>query len=145
MAIAIESGATVRIEYTLTDDAGRVLDSTEGRAPLTYVHGRHQIIPGLEEALTGMQAGDEKQVTVPPGDAYGPVDPNAVAEVPKHAFPPDALQPGTELIARAPDGGTRLITVREVRADSVIVDLNHPLAGKTLHFDVRVVDVAAPA
>lgn len=140
----IQSGSTVRIEYTLTDETGEILDSTEGREPLTYVHGRRQIIPGLEQALAGLRVGDQKQVTVAPKDAYGLVDPQARAEVPRHAVPPEALVPGTELVARSADGATRLVTVLEIRPDTVVVDLNHPLAGKTLRFDVRVVEVSPP-
>lgn len=141
----IEPGATVRIEYTLRDDAGTVLDSNAGQAPLAYVHGFHQIIPGLERALAGLRAGDETRVTVPPEEGYGPVDPGAVTEVPRALLPPDAAVPGTELVAQAPGGTTRLVRVKEVHDETVVLDLNHPLAGKTLHFDVRIVEVAPPA
>lgn len=145
MSVAIESGTTVQITYTLTDDAGEVLDSNEGQAPLRYVHGRQEIVPGLERALDGLRAGDERRVTVPAADAYGPVDPGAVAEVPRQTVPADALVPGTELVARRQDGATRAVRVKEVRESTVVLDLNHPLAGKTLHFDVRIVDVAPAA
>ena len=84
MSVVIESGTTVEITYTLKDEAGEVLDSSEGQAPLRYVHGRREIVPGLERALDGLRAGDERQVTVAAADAYGPVDPAAVAEVPMH-------------------------------------------------------------
>ena len=142
MSVMIETGATVQIAYTLRDDAGEVLDSNEGQAPLTYIHGQRQIIPGLERALDGLQAGDERHVTVAALDAYGPVDPAAVAEVPRHTVPQEALVPGTELLARRQDGATRSVRVKEVREGTVVLDLNHPLAGKDLHFDVRVLDVA---
>jgi FKBP-type peptidyl-prolyl cis-trans isomerase SlyD len=145
MSIAIANGATVQIEYTLKDDSGAVLDSSEGGVPLTSVHGHQQIIPGLEHALDGMRPGDETHLTIGPEEAYGPVDPAAVAEVPKGAVPPDALAPGVELVAKQPDGGTRIVRVKDVGDETVTVDLNHPLAGKTLHFDVRIVDVAPPA
>ena len=102
-APAIESGSTVSIEYTLKDDAGQVLDSNEGRPPLRYVHGRQEIVPGLERALGGMRAGEEKQVTVSPGDAYGDVDPAAVAEVPKDLVPADSRVAGAQLMARGPE------------------------------------------
>lgn len=141
----IEHGATVHIEYTLRDETGTVLDSNAGQAPLTYVHGFHQIIPGLERALTGLRAGDETHVTVAPEDAYGPADPAAVTEVPRGLLPPDAAVPGTELVAQAPGGSARIVRVKEVREETVVLDLNHPLAGRTLHFDVRVVDVTPPA
>jgi len=144
MSPAIETGSTVQLEYTLKDDNGKVLDSNKGRDPLTYTQGQEQIIPGLEKALTGMRAGEEKQVTVEPEDAYGAVDPAAQTEVPKEMLPPDALQVGTQLVARSPMGETRVVRVKEVKGATVILDLNHPLAGKTLHFDVKVIGVEPP-
>lgn len=142
--IAIATGSTVRLEYILTDDAGTVLDSNKGREPLTYTQGEQQIIPGLELALAGLLAGDEKQVTVKPEDGYGPIDPAAQAEVPKETLPADALTVGTRLMARSPDGETRLVRIKEIREATVIIDLNHPLAGMTLHFAVKVLEVEAP-
>jgi FKBP-type peptidyl-prolyl cis-trans isomerase SlyD len=143
-APAIETGAKVSIHYVLRDDAGQVLDSNQDRPPLTYVQGRHEIVPGLERALSGMHAGEEKQVTVPPADGYGDVDPAAVAEVPKDMVPADARVVGTELMARGPEGARRLVRVKEVRGETVVIDLNHPLAGKTLHFSIKVVGVEPP-
>jgi FKBP-type peptidyl-prolyl cis-trans isomerase SlyD len=142
---AIAAGAKVSLEYTLSDDAGTVLDSNKGRLPLTYVQGEHQIVPGLERALDGMHAGEEKKVVVAPVDGYGAVDPAAVTEVPKDLVPADARVVGTELVARSPQGATRLVRVKEVKDETVVIDLNHPLAGKTLHFDVKVVGVEPPA
>lgn len=141
---AIEDGAKVQLEYTLTDDAGKVLDSNKDRGPLTYTQGGHQIIPGLEKALNGMRAGEAKKVTVKPAEGYGEVDPKAVAEVPKEALPPAALSVGTELVAQSPQGERRLVRVKEVKEKTVVLDLNHPLAGKTLLFDVKVLSVEAP-
>lgn len=141
---AIEGGSKVQLEYTLTDDAGTVLDSNKGREALTYTQGRKQIIPGLENALTGMRAGQGKQVTVKPEDGYGPVDPKAQAEVAKDAIPPGALKVGTGLMARGPSGEGRPVRVKEIKEKTVILDLNHPLAGKTLHFDVKVLRVDPP-
>lgn len=143
-APAIEAGSKVSLEYTLRDADGKVLDSNKGRDPLTYVQGEQQIVPGLEKALTGMHPGEEKKVVVAPADGYGDVDPTAVAEVPKEMIPADALQVGTELVARNRDGATRLVRIKEIKDETVIIDLNHPLAGKTLHFDVRVTGVEPP-
>ncbi len=143
-APTIESGSKVSLEYTLRDNEGKVLDSNKGRDPLTYVQGEQQIVPGLEKALNGMHAGDEKKVTVAPADGYGDVDPQAVAEVPKQMIPADALTVGTELLARNREGATRLVRIKEIKDETVIIDLNHPLAGKTLHFDVKVVGVEPP-
>ncbi len=141
----IEAGSTVSLEYTLRDDAGTVLDSNKGQTPLKYTQGSEQILPVLERALVGMRAGDEKKVTVGPADGYGDLDPRAVTEVPKGRIPPDALVVGTELVARNAGGETRVVRVKEIKDDTVVIDLNHPLAGKTLHFDVKVVEVEPPA
>lgn len=143
-APAVEAGSKVSLEYTLSDDDGKVLDSNKGREPLTYVQGEQQIVPGLEKALAGMHQGEEKKVVVAPADGYGDVDPGAMAEVPKAMIPADALQIGTELVARNREGATRLVRIKEIKDETVIIDLNHPLAGKTLHFHVRVVGVEPP-
>lgn len=137
----IANGSVVHLEYTLTDDSGKVLDSSKGRDPLTYTQGHAQIVPGLEQALTGMRAGEAKQVTVSPEDGYGPVDPSAETEVPKEQLPMEGLSVGTALVARSPDGETRLVRVKEIKEQTVVIDLNHPLAGVTLHFDVKILGV----
>ncbi|MFQ5897016.1 MAG: peptidylprolyl isomerase [Candidatus Methylomirabilia bacterium] len=138
---AIETGSTVELEYTLKDETGKVLETSQGRESLIYTHGQRQIIPGLETALNGMRAGEEKQVTVRPEDGYGFVNPAAVAEVPKETLPPRALRVGTVLVAKSPDGTTRLVRVKEIREKTVILDVNHPLAGKTLYFQIKVLNV----
>ena len=142
---AIENGSKVQLEYTLADDNGKVLDSNKGGEPLTFTQGRQEIIPGLEQALDGMRAGEEKKVTLKPADAYGDVDPAAVTEVPKEQIPADALKVGTELVAQNQNGERRTVRIKEIKEDSVIIDLNHPLAGKTLVFDVKVLGVEPPA
>ncbi len=141
---AIENGSMVQLEYTLKDDGGKVLDSSKGKGPLTYTQGQQQIIPGLEKALNGLRAGDEKKVTVKPVDGYGEVDPQAVAEVPRDMLPPDALTVGTELVAQNQGGDRRIVRIKEVKEKTVLIDLNHPLAGKTLFFDVKVLGVEPP-
>ncbi len=141
----IQPGAKVHLEYTLTDEGGKVLDSNQGKEPLSFTEGEHQVVPGLENALEGMHAGEAKQVTVKPEDAYGEVDPTAIAEVPKDKIPPDALAVGTELVAQSQAGERRIVRVKEIKDETVVLDLNHPLAGKTLVFDVKVLDVQAPA
>jgi FKBP-type peptidyl-prolyl cis-trans isomerase SlyD len=139
----IQSGSTVELEYTLTDGKGATISSNRGQAPLRYVHGRHEIPSGLEQALLGLKTGDRKAVTVAPEDGFGPIDPQAIAEVPKESLPSDALLVGTALIAKGPQG-ERPVRVKEVREKTVVLDLNHPLAGKTLYFDVQVLGVKAP-
>ena len=142
---AIEKGSSVKIEYTLKDDKGAVLDTNAGKDALAFTQGAQQIIPGLDKALLGMKAGDSKKVTVKPEEAYGVVDPKAEAEVPKDALPKGADVVGTRLLARGQDGQPRPVTVKAVKDTTVVLDLNHPLAGKTLFFDVKVVSVEPPA
>jgi len=142
---AIANGSKVQLEYTLTIDDGKVLDSNTGREPLTFTQGQQQIIPGLEKALEGMRASEKKKVTVNAAEAYGEVDPTAITEVPKERVPAQALTVGTGFVARGPNGETRPVRVKEIREQTVIIDLNHPLAGKTLVFDVKVLSVESPA
>jgi FKBP-type peptidyl-prolyl cis-trans isomerase SlyD len=141
----IGAGSQVSLEYTLRDDAGSVLDSNKGQTPLRFTQGSEQILPALERALVGMHAGDEKQVVVKAIDGYGEMDPAAVTEVPKERIPADALAVGAELVAHNAMGESRVVRVKEIKQDTVVIDLNHPLAGKTLHFDVKVMDVEPPA
>jgi FKBP-type peptidyl-prolyl cis-trans isomerase SlyD len=140
----ISNGHVVGIDYSLHLGDGRVVDSSEAGDPLTYLHGEGQIVPGLESALEGLSAGEQKQVVVPPAEGYGEHDPHGVQEVPRGAFPPD-FDPkvGMELTAEGPNGEPVPFSIREVKPDAVVIDLNHPLAGETLHFDVTVREVRA--
>lgn len=140
----IEHGSTVRLEYTLKDDTGAVLDTNKGGSPITYTQGDQQIIPALERQLTGLHAGDEKKVVLKPEEAYGTVDPSAQTEVAKELLPQDALGVGKHLLARDASGGERPVTIKEVKDKTVVLDLNHPLAGKTLSFDIKVLGVDPP-
>jgi len=142
---AVEKGSSVKIEYTLKDDKGAVIDTNAGKDALAFTQGSQQIIPGLDKALLGMKVGDSKKVTVKPEDGYGNVDPKAEAEVPKTALPEGAAVVGTRLLARGQDGQPRPVTVKAVKDTTVVLDLNHPLAGKTLFFDVKIVSVEPPA
>lgn len=140
---AIKDGSRVSFEYTLTDDAGTVLDSNKGGEPFAYTQGARQIVPGLEAALAGLRAGDVKKVTVKPEDGYGTVDPKAQIEVGRERVPAD-VKVGSQLTGRAASGETRAVRVKEIKDKTVVLDLNHPLAGKTLLFDVRILSVAGP-
>jgi FKBP-type peptidyl-prolyl cis-trans isomerase SlyD len=140
---AIKEGSRVSLEYTLSDDAGKVLDSNKGAEPFAYTQGAREIVPGLESALAGLKAGDVKKVTVKPEDGYGKVDPKAQMEVGRERVPPD-VKVGTELTGRAPNGQARAVRVKEIKDKSVVLDLNHPLAGKTLVFDVLILRVDGP-
>jgi FKBP-type peptidyl-prolyl cis-trans isomerase SlyD len=142
---AVQNGSSVSIEYTLKDEGGQVLDSNKGKNPLTFTQGQQQIIPGLEREMIGMRAGEEKKVVVKPEDGYGPVVPNAQTEVPKEAIPKEGLKVGTPLMARSGSGESRPVVVKEIKESTVVLDLNHPLAGKTLFFDVKVLGVEPPS
>jgi FKBP-type peptidyl-prolyl cis-trans isomerase SlyD len=134
-------GMVVIMHYTLTDDSGETLDSSIGGEPMAYLHGHGNIIPGLERALDGVSAGHKSDVTVPAADAYGEKNPEAVFEAPREHFPPDLeLAAGLRVTAEGPEGPISL-TVVEITERGAILDANHPLAGKTLHFAVEIVDV----
>lgn len=137
----ISDGKAVQIDYTLRNDAGQVLDSSEGREPLAYLHGAGNIIPGLEAALEGKGAGDTLSVSIPPEDAYGVRNDAAAMTVELSQFPdPKQAQLGARFNIQT-DQGIHMATVTAVVGEQVTLDLNHPLAGETLHFDVEVVDV----
>ena len=141
--MTVSEGKSISMEYTLTLENKEVLDSNVGGEPLTFTQGSHQIIPGLETALDGMKAGERKQVTVAPEQGYGKVDPQAIQEVPIDQIPPDARKVGVQLQGK--DGQGRVVhpTVTEVKEQVVVLDFNHPLAGKTLYFDVKILDIQA--
>jgi FKBP-type peptidyl-prolyl cis-trans isomerase SlyD len=131
----------VSIDYTLKDDDGTVIDSSQGGDPLAYIHGTGNIIPGLENALEGREQGENLSVSVAPGEGYGDRDDAMVQVVPRHLFEVESeLQPGMQFQAHS-DQGVSLVTITAVEGDQVTVDANHPLAGQNLHFDVTVVDV----
>jgi FKBP-type peptidyl-prolyl cis-trans isomerase SlyD len=135
----ISKDRVIALEYRLHLGDGKVVDQSEPGQPLSYMHGRGQIVPGLEGALEGMGIGEAKQVVVPPAQGYGEHDARGLQEVPRTMFPANAeLKPGMRLAAQTDGGEVIPIGIHEVKGDTVIVDLNHPLAGKTLHFDVTV-------
>jgi FKBP-type peptidyl-prolyl cis-trans isomerase 2 len=135
---------TVTMEYTLRLDSGEVVDSSEGKEPLTFEFGQEQIIPGLERGLVGMRRGDATQVRVAAEDAYGARRPEAVQEVPLDRFP-EGVKPtvGLQLGLRNPQGEEIPFVVAAVSDSHATLDFNHPLAGEALTFAVTVVDVQA--
>ncbi len=138
----VSKDSVVSVEYRLHLGDGEVIDESEPGQPLAYMHGRGQIVPGLEGQLEGMSAGESKKVVVVPSQGYGEHDPRGLQVVPRSMFPPNAqIEPGMSITAQTAEGDVIPITVRELKGDSVVVDLNHPLAGKTLHFDVTVREV----
>jgi FKBP-type peptidyl-prolyl cis-trans isomerase SlyD len=137
----ITQNAVVLIHYTLTDETGKTIDSSAGAEPLAYVHGNGNLIPGLERALEGKQAGDALSVKVSPAEAYGEYDENLVQSVPRDVLQGiDNVRVGMQLQAQS-NQGARAVTVTDVADDKVTIDGNHPLAGKNLNFEVKVTDV----
>jgi FKBP-type peptidyl-prolyl cis-trans isomerase SlyD len=139
----VAKNAVVIIDYTLKNNEGQVLDSSksEGREPLAYIQGAGGIIPGLEKALEGKNAGDAVQVTIPPEEAYGQRNDKLVNAVPKAAFGNNPIVVGAQFRTQDKQGHQHVVTVTKIEADTVTVDANHPLAGVTLNFDVTIKDV----
>lgn len=140
----VRDGMLVSLDYTVKTPDGKVVETSKGSRPLQYIHGKKMMIPGLEKELTGMKIGAEKHVTVRPEEGYGKLNPKAVQEVPKEKVPPNALKIGAVLVGTDKNGSPMPMTVREIKEKTVVMDLNHPLAGKTLVFDVKVVDIQPP-
>jgi FKBP-type peptidyl-prolyl cis-trans isomerase SlyD len=138
----IETNKVVSIHYELTNEAGETLDSSSGKDPLTYLHGTGALIPGLEKELEGKNQGDELTAVIPPEQAYGELDQNLIRDVDRAAFGDvEKLEPGMQFQASGNNDSVQVISVVEVKEDVVAVDANHPLAGMTLTFDVKVDDV----
>ena len=137
----IETHKVVTLNYTLTDNDGNVIDQSND-ASFVYLHGANNIIPGLENALSGKQAGDTLDVSVAPQEAYGERDDAKQQSVPRDMFPQDTdIEPGMQFHAQGPGGETLVVTVARVEDDSITVDGNHPLAGVPLNFAVEVIEV----
>lgn len=137
----IEDGKVALIHYTLTDDEGTVLDSSDGGDPLGYLHGAGNIIDGLEAALNGRGAGESFEIRIAPEDAYGVHDDAKVQEVPRASFDGiDSIEPGMQFQAETPEG-LQIVRVIAVTDDTVRIDGNHPLADQALSFAVEVVEV----
>jgi FKBP-type peptidyl-prolyl cis-trans isomerase SlyD len=141
----VKDGMSVSFDYTLKDTDGKVIETSKGKTPLTYTHGQKKMIPGLEKQLTGMKVGDEKNVRVKPEEAYGPINKNAFQEVPKDKIPANGLKVGAMLASKTPDGQVIPARVAEIKEKTVVVDMNHPMAGKTLVFDVKILDIQPPS
>lgn len=133
----VTAGATVSLEYTLTHD-GETIESNVGADPLVYTHGQQQIIPGLEKELAGASVGDSKEIVVEPEEAYGPIHEKAFLEVKKDQIPEEAHRVGAQLQTQDAQGNPLHPRVKEVNEETVVLDFNHPLAGKTLCFDVTI-------
>lgn len=139
--MTVSGGKEISIEYTLKLEDQSVVDSNVGGVPLVYVQGSHQIIPGLEKAMEGMKPGENRQITVKPEEGYGKVEAEALVEVDKKQVPPDAQKVGAQLQGQNEQGQVFTARVSEVRDETVLLDFNHPLAGKTLYFDIKVLNI----
>ena len=138
----IAKDAVVEIIYTLKDDDGNTVDSNVGSDALSYLHGHGNLVPGLEKALAGKAAGDQVSTIVSPEEGYGAYDESRTFEVPKSELGPNVTpQKGMMLTMRGPNGMAVPVTVMKVKMQSVVLDGNHQLAGKNLHFDVTVQSV----
>jgi len=142
----IEDKSYVAIDYTLKLVSGEEIDSSKEGQPFGFITGTGQVIPGLEKALMGKEAGFESNIVVDPDDAYGLINENLFQELPRSQFPEDEeIEPGMTFHAQGPHGPV-MLSVKSVNDDdTVTVDLNHPLAGEQLHFDVKVVEVREPS
>lgn len=137
----IADGKTVKFDYSLTVN-GEIIDSSQGKQPLEYVHGQGMIIPGLERELAGLRVGDQKSVSVPSADGYGPIDEQLFREFPKEMLG-DGIpaQEGQMLQLQDNEGRVMPAMVTEVRDETVVLNFNHPLAGQDLEFDIKIVDI----
>lgn len=139
--LKVKDGHVVSMEYTLKVD-GNVADTSEGREPLEFVHGAGNIIPGLEREMTGMAVGESKDVVVAAVDAYGEQDDSAYMDVPRNQFPKEIpIEVGTEIQVQNQNGQPMYSRIDKIEGDNVRLNFNHPLAGKELHFAVKVVSL----
>jgi len=138
----IEKNLIATIHYTLTNDGGEVIDSSVGEEPLSYLSGASNVIPGLDDALMGLEKGDTKKITIQPAQGYGEHDAQLVQKLPTDMFTGiEEVQVGMEFETQDPEGGNHFVVVTQVEEDGITVDGNHELAGMVLHFDVSVEDV----
>ena len=135
-------GDTVRVEYTGKFEDGQVFDSNKGREPLEFTLGEGKIIPGFEKAVVGMGVGEEKTVKIPPEEGYGEYIEGLVADVERERFPEDLkLEVGRQLVIPQKNGNQLIVTITKVTDSKVTLDANHPLAGKTLIFDIKLKEI----
>lgn len=140
--LTVQKGRTVTFDYTLHAD-GKVVDTNIGKKPMVFQVGDGRLIPGLVKRMKGMKIGEEKTIVVPAAEAYGPVDPEAIVEVPKSAFKNlgQPVKPGMTVRLTNPQGKLFMAVVQKVKDKTFVLNFNHPLAGKDLTFDVKVLDI----
>lgn len=136
----IDTGKKVKMHFTMKSE-GAVLESTQGKEPFEFTFGKDPMIPGLEEALKGLKAGHKKQLSLTPEKAFGPRNPKAVVEFPKSQFKEQKIEPGMMFTGQGQGGVPLKGIVKEVKKDTVVLDFNHPLAGKNLDLDAEIIEV----
>ncbi|MBT3865723.1 peptidylprolyl isomerase [Candidatus Woesearchaeota archaeon] len=138
----IEKGSKIKLHYKGTLEDGTVFDSSEGKDPLEFEVGAGAVIAGFDEGVIGMKKGEKKTINIPADKAYGQYDEKRMGEYPKANVPKDMeLKVGAKMFLQSPDGGVALATIKEIKDDVVVLDLNHPLAGKNLTFEVEIIEV----
>lgn len=137
----VADGKRISLEYTVTLEDKTVFDSNVGKEPMVYIHGSEKRVPFFSKHLTGLEVEETKQFVMPPEDVYGPDDPERIIEVPKDTIPEDRRKVGEKLQGRSPEGRPLFAEVLEIKAETILIDTNHPLAGETLFFDVKILKV----
>jgi FKBP-type peptidyl-prolyl cis-trans isomerase SlyD len=139
---SIRAGHVVTIHYTLRNAHGEDIDTTRDGDPVPYLHGSGNIVPGLEAGLEGHRVGEQLTIAVEPDQGYGDHDPEGVQAVPRDTFPDDVeLEVGMRFVTEGPDGELIPVEVKSIEEDTVEIDLNHPLAGQSLSFEVTIVEL----
>ena len=138
---AIDHGRRVKLNYVLRVD-GNVSEDTHGKAPFEFIYGLHPLVKGFQKNVKGLKAGDHKRFTVQADEGYGRVDSLLLVEVPRQGLPPENMKVGLAFTAEGKNGQPMNAVIKEVRPESILVDFNHPLAGKTLDFDIEVLEVS---
>lgn len=140
----VKDGDTVKVHYTGKLDDGNIFDSSLDREPLAFTLGAGMMIPGFEKGVLGMKLDEEKTVILPPSEAYGDIREDMIVEISKSQLPPDMeVMTGMELVSQDDNGNQFPVTVQEVKPESIIIDANHKLAGKSLTFEIKVVEISA--
>jgi len=140
----VQEKSNVSVHYTGTLETGEVFDSSRERDPLSFTVGEGQMIPGFEKAVKGMKLNETKKITIAPEEAYGDAKPEMVQTITKEQLPPDLnVHVGQQLASQMPDGQQIVVTVTDVKDSEITIDANHPLAGKTLNFEIEVVKIDA--
>ncbi len=140
--MAIGANKVVTVNYKLSDDEGNLIQKTNVDEPFVYLSGNNQILPKLEQEIDTMLIGGKKNIGLDASEAYGDYDDNAVQNVKRHEFPEGTdLEKGMEFMANTPEGKPIPFVIKDVKEDNIIIDFNHPLAGKNLNFDIELIDV----